>query len=187
MLKKISFLFVALAMIFVAGCSSNPETVDSTVGADGTPRPDWVKMMSQKGTDTIHYEVGYGKMSSRATSLKRAEVDARNKIAIWLKADIQTALNTYMQDSGIGEESEVIQFIEEVSSQSSNTTISGAEIEDTWEDAEGGVYVLMALDLTIAAADLENNIYSRNDSAAFAEFKAREALQQLQATKEVTE
>lgn len=187
MLKKISFLFVVLAMVFAAGCKSDPEAVDTTVGADGTPRPDWVASMSQKGTEAVHYEVGYGKMSSRATSLKRAEVDARNKIAIWLKADIQTVMNTYMQDSGIGGESEVIQFIEEVSSQSSNTSISGAEIEDTWEDTEGGVYVLMALDLTKAAADLEKNIYSRNDSAAFAEFKAREALQQLQATKEVAE
>lgn len=180
MLKKFTLLLVVLSMVFVVGCKSEPDAVDTTVGADGTPRPDWVKNMSLKGVDGIHYEVGYGKMSNRASSMKRAEVDARNKIALWIKSDVQTALNSYMQDSGIGEETEVIQFMEEVSAQTSSASISGAETQDVWEDAEGGIYVLMGVDLAKIANVLEGNIYSRNESAAFAEFKAREALQQLQ-------
>lgn len=192
-MKKAFVILMILSVLFIAvGCKSTPETetVDTSngvVGADGTPRPDWVKTMSKKTADSTHYEVGYGKMSTYATSLKRAEADGRNKIALWLKADVKTVLNTYTQDAGVAGDSELIEFMEEVSKQTAEVSISGAEVEDSWEDIEHGVYILMSYDVDKAAANLEKAIdntaksFNRKETAAFAEFKATEALKQLNA------
>ena len=193
-MKKALVVLMILSVLFVAvGCKSEPETTDTSngvVGADGTPRPEWVRAMSKKSADSTHYEVGYGKMSTYATSIKRAEADGRNKIALWLKADVKTVLNNYTQDSGVAGDSQLIEFMEEVSKQTAEVSISGAEIEDSWEDVEHGVYILMSYDVDKAAANLEKAIddtaktFSRNESAAFAEFKATEALKQLEASAE---
>lgn len=181
-MKKNILLFAVLMVLLVTvfGCASNKEV--KVVGADGSPRPEWVKEMG-KLDKKLHYEVGYGKLSNYATSLKRAEADGRNKIAMWVKADVKTVLKTYTQDSGIAEERELIEYMEEVSQQTANLSLSGAQVVEIWESAANEVYVLMSYDIDQAAKNLESQMktYQRNESAAFAEFKAQEAFKQLQA------
>lgn len=176
-MEKTFALIAAFFLVFAfTGCGSNSNVAEETI--DGVPA--WVVTMNKK-SDTVHYEVGYGKMSNRATSQKKAESDARNKIAMWLQTDVQTALVTYTQDAGIGDETELIEFMEEISKQTADVSLAGADIEEVYMDEEGGVYVLMSYDINGLAADLQNqvNSYVRNESAAFAEFKADEALKAL--------
>ncbi len=179
MKKVLRTFFVIFAVLFVASCASNKGSRD--VGIEGEKRPDWVKKMGMSN-DVTHYEVGYGKMSNYATSLKKVEADARNKIAFWIQTDVNTVLKTYTQDSGMGDNRELIEFMEEVSKQTANFSLSGAQIEDAWEDADGGVYVLMSFPVDKAGATLDNQLktYQRSESAAFAEFKAQEAFKQMQ-------
>lgn len=179
MKKIIGILSVLVLMLFVFSCASKSKGTGFT--KDG--RPEWVAKMSQKPTSELHYEVGYGKMSTFATSLKKAESDARNKIAFWIQTDVNTVLKTYTQDSGMGDDRELIDFLEEVSAQTAKVSISGAEVEDSFEDAEGGVYVLMAYPIANVGKNFEStlNSYQRSEAAAFAEFKAQEAFRQLQA------
>lgn len=179
MKKIIGILSILVLMLFVFSCASKKATPGLT--RDG--RPQWVATMSQKPTEQLHFEVGYGKLSTFATSLKKAESDARNKIALWIKTDVNTVLKTYTQDSGIGDDRELIEYLEEVSVQTAKVSISGAEIEDSYEDAEGGVYVLMSFPIDNVGKSLDETLkaYNRSESAAFAEFKAQEAFRQLQA------
>lgn len=183
MKKALIALMMVVLALSVIGCSSKPS---KDKGMDGSSRPDWVKQMSKKGTDNIHYEVGYGKLSNYATSMKRAEADGRNKISMWIQTDVNTVLKNYTQDSGIGDQRELIEFMEEVSMQTAKNSVTGAQVEQVWEDAEGGVYVLMSYDVNKAAVSLENQLksYQRNEAAAFAEFKAQEAFKMLNAEKE---
>lgn len=185
MKKALVTLLMILLAFSVLGCGSKPDE-DKTVGKDGAPRPEWVKKMSKVGDENIHYEVGYGKLSNYATSLKRAEADGRNKIALWIQADVNTVLKNYTQDSGIGDQRELIEFMEEVSMQTAKLSLNGATFEESWEDAEGGVYILMSYDINKAATNLQNQLksYQRNEAAAFAEFKAQEAFKMLNATQE---
>ena len=180
MKRVFKLVAVVLAVLFVFSCASNR---GRDVGIEGEKRPDWVKQMGKFDKET-HYEVGYGKMSNFATSMKKAEADARNKIAFWIQTDVNTVLKTYTQDSGIGEDRELIEFMEEVSKQTAKFSLSGARTEDSWQDAEGGVYVLMGFPIDSVGATLDNQLkskpYTRNDSAAFAEFKAQEAFKQMQ-------
>ncbi|MCM1321791.1 MAG: LPP20 family lipoprotein [Bacteroides sp.] len=183
-MKKIMFVVLPALLLAAFGCAGKPSETEKSVtvlGKDGTPRPEWVR--SGKQTEDTHYEVGYGKLSNFATSKKKAETDARNQIAFWLQTDVNTVLKTYTQDAGIADDREVIEYMEEVSMQTAKTSLSGAQIEDVWEDAEGGVYVLMSYDVNKAAENLDSQMkaYQRNESAAFAEFKAQEAFRALEA------
>ncbi len=180
MKRALTVVMIMLSVLLVFSCASK-STGKRVVGAEGITRPDWVRQMGKQSKD-VHYEVGYGKMSNYATSLKKAEADARNKIAFWVQTDVNTVLKTYTQDAGIGDQRELIEYMEEISKQTAQISISGAQIEDSWEDTDGGVYVLMSYDVNQAAENLANQMktYQRNESAAFAEFKAQEAFRQLQ-------
>lgn len=187
MKKAFTLVCLLLVAAMFVSCGSD-KSVDKSVGTDGSDRPDWVKKMGKSAAD-VHYEVGYGKLSNYATSMKKAESDGRNKIAMWIQTDVNTVLKTYTQDSGIGDQRELIEFMEEVSMQTAKNSISGAQVEDSWEDQEGGVYVLMSYDVNQAATNLENQMksYQRNESAAFAEFKATEAFKALEASNAASE
>jgi len=180
MKRALTLVMIILSVMLVFSCASK-STGKKVLGAEGVTRPDWVRQLGKKEKG-LHFEVGYGKMSNYATSLKKAEADARNKIAFWVQTDVNTVLKTYTQDAGIGEQRELIEYMEEISKQTAQVSISGATIEDSWEDEDGGVYVLMSYDVNQAAENLANQMqsYQRNESAAFAEFKAQEAFRQLQ-------
>jgi hypothetical protein len=180
MKRALTLVMIILSVMLVFSCASK-STGKKVLGAEGVTRPDWVRQLGKKEKG-LHFEVGYGKMSNYATSLKKAEADARNKIAFWVQTDVNTVLKTYTQDAGIGEQRELIEYMEEISKQTAQVSISGAAIEDSWEDEDGGVYVLMSYDIEQAAENLANQMqsYQRNESAAFAEFKAQEAFRQLQ-------
>ena len=179
MKKILRTFFVIFAVLFVASCASNKGSRD--VGIEGEKRPDWVKKMGMKSDGVFHYEVGYGKMSNYATSSKRAEMDARNKVAFWVETNVEAVLKAYSQDAGVGDDMEVIQFMEDVSKQTAKVSLSGVEIEDSWEDAEGGVYVLVSYPVDKAGAELDNQLkaFQRSEAAAFADFKAQEAFKQM--------
>lgn len=185
MKKILGILFVVALVLVSFGCASKPKEV---LGAEGIPRPQWVADMALEDP-VLHYEIGFGKGTNRASSMARAESDARNKIAFWVKTDVETVLKTYMQDAGVADETQMIEYIEQVSIQTANTTISGAEIKGKWEDIEGGIYVLMGYDINKAAENLAKQMDSvskpfiRNDSAAFADFKAQEAFKALEESK----
>ena len=185
-MKKILGSVLVVALIFVSfSCATKTTEV---LGAEGIPRPQWVADMSM-ADPVLHYEIGYGKGTNRASSMARAESDARNKIAFWVKTDVETVLKTYMQDAGVGNETQMIEYIEQVSIQTANVSLSGAEIKGKWEDLEGGIYVLMSYDIDKAAENLAKqmdsteNSFVRNESAAFADFKAQEAFKALEASK----
>ena len=181
-MKKAVFCAAAAVMLLaLSGCKSAPAAIATDVSDTVNGVPAWVATMSLK-SDAAHYEVGYGRGSNRATSQKKAEADARNKIAMWLQVNVQTVLRNYTQDAGIGEESELIEFMEEVSKQTAEASLSGASIESVYIDYEGGVYVLMSLSMDALADSLQNRVdsYVRDESAAFAEFKAREAFRYLE-------
>ena len=101
-------------MLALFGCKGAPAPVATDIddAIDGVPA--WVVGRGIKSV-AAHYEVGYGKGASREAAQKKAEADARNKLALWLQTDVEAALLAYTQDAGIEDEGELEEFIEEVS------------------------------------------------------------------------
>ena len=179
-MKKAIFCAAAAATLFALfGCKSAPAVV-TNVNDTINGVPAWVANMGLKSS-TAHYEVGYGKGASRQAAQKKAEANARNKLALWLQTDVEAALVAYTQDAGIEDEGELEEFMEEVSMQTAEASLFGASIESVFVDRDGGVYVLMSYDIDALAEHLQSRVdsYVRSESVAFAEFNAREALRYL--------
>lgn len=154
MKQRVGF-FVLLAILALTSCTTvriaEPiEPAQATrpvvLGLDGIPQPEWVyKTVSAQDS---HYESGYGKMSDRQNSIKRATVEAKNKMAEWISTQVKEVIVTYVNDAGSGADRQALDAMESISLQVAEATLSGVTTEEMWIDAEGGVWVLCSIPLS---------------------------------------
>lgn len=190
-MKKVFIVLVALLMVFgLTGCASTkqetapPAPVKNVVlGADGIPQPDWVyKTVS---TQDMHYESGYGMMSNKQNSIKRATVEAKNKIAAWVSTSVKEVVVTYVNDAGSGDNRQAMDAMETISQQVAEATLSGVTTEEMWVDSDGGVWVLCSIPLANIeksfepAAEAVAEAFVESDAAAAANAKMKDAFANL--------
>ncbi len=188
--KLLSAVCVAtLAAVAFISCASSPKTKDGAtssepasptatviVGKEGVPQPGWVNKTPKDAEN--FYAVGYAKKSSKQISITAAEQDARDQISRWVGTSVKNALTNYTNESGEGANVQTLSYFESISKQVSDQTIVGAERNEVWVDAEGGVYVLESFPKANLSKSFEevSTAFARNEAAAFAEFKAKDAL-----------
>lgn len=178
-------LFALVLAGFVA-CSSSPEeteekeVVSTVIGKDGIPMPTWV--VKNPKSDTTFYAVGYSKMSNRNISKTAAGQDARDQIARWIGTSVKNALVSYTSEGGEGTNTQTLTHFENISKQVAEETLVGVEEDEIWVDAEGGIYMLCSFPKENVNKSFKETVgaFQRNEAAAFAEFKAEEALSFLE-------
>jgi len=150
-MKKLSIVIISLILLFsFVSCATTkevaPEPVKKVIlGADGIPQPDWV--FKTVSAQDVHYESGYGKMSNKQNSIKRATVEAKNKIAAWVSTSVKEVVITYVNDAGSGDNRQAMDAMETISQQVAEATLSGVTTEEMWEDIDGGIWVLCSIPL----------------------------------------
>lgn len=192
MIKKLLSVLTILALVSAVfiSCASEPEekpaaaepvaTAKPIIGLDGIPQPAWVNKTPK--SETAFYAVGYAMKSNRAISKTAAGADARDQIARWVGTSVKNALTNYTNESGEGKNTQTLTYFENISKQVSDQTIVGAERDEVWVDQDGGVYVLESFPKANLSKSFEavTGTFARNDAAAFAEFKAKDALSFLE-------
>ncbi len=91
---------------------------------------------------------------------------------------MKTAMTDYVQQAGEGDNQQAVQFVETVSRQIANVTLTGCRTEKVAVGEDGRVYALVSYQVS-NLIDTAKNQFSRNEASAFAEFKADEALKRL--------
>jgi hypothetical protein len=190
-MKRLLIVFVSFMIVFsFVGCASTAKVdkisepvVKVVLGADGIPQPDWVyKTVS---TQDMHYESGYGKMSDKQNSIKRATVEAKNKMAEWVSTSVKEVVVTYVNDAGSGDNRQAMDAIEAISQQVAEATLMGVATEEMWVDAEGGVWVLSSIPLANIqkkfepAAEAVAEAFVESDAAEAANAKMKDAFANL--------
>jgi hypothetical protein len=187
MSKKIIAALAALAfvsMLFVS-CGSTPEQRAEKamaqgkipVGKEGVPQPSWVNKTPKDAEN--FYAIGYANKSTKQISITAAEQDGRDQIARWIGVSVKNALTNYTNESGEAANTQTLAYFENISKQVSDQTLAGVERNEIWVDYEGGVYVLLMFpkaNLNKSFEDETNKTFARNEAAAYAEFKAKDAL-----------
>ncbi len=177
---------LAVSTAVLVSCGSSPKAdpeapvVKPVIGKEGFPMPEWVNKPPKKAE--TYYAVGYSNKSTKQLSITFAEQDARDQISRWVGTNVQNALTSYVSESGEGANIQVLSFAESISKQVSDQTVVGVERDDLWVDQDGGVYVLCSFpkeNVGKSFEDITGN-FVRNEAAAFAEFKAKEALSFLE-------
>ena len=182
------FTQIAVAIIFglfVVGCASQPEpapapapapvpeTQDQGLQIDA---PDW--FLNPPQADDAIYGIGTAKMSNIARSRNVAISRARGDIAFQMNAQIQAAIIDYAQEAGADDNNQVISFVETISRQTTETTLQGTRTESVYPAKDGTIYALVSFPTNNFLQEAEQ-AFQRNEDAAFAEFKAQQALDRL--------
>ncbi len=126
------------------------------------------------------YGVGEAHLSTLSLSRTTALSRARDDIARQVQVAVKNAVTDYAQQAGEGKNQQTVQFVETVSRQVANVTLSGVRTEKIEPTSDGTVYALVSYPVA-NLMDAAKQEFSRNDAAAFAEFKASEAVKRLEA------
>ena len=178
-MKKLTIaLLIVVVAFFAISCASAPKPA-AQVEPKKSNLPDFV-LNPSIATDAI-YGVGYAKQSSQSLSIKVAKMNARADIASQIETTIQEAITSYAQEAGEGENTQLINFVETITRQITDQTLNGAASKRLQPMEDGGVWVLMVYGKEALKDSFEEvaKEFERNDAAAFAEFKASQAIDKL--------
>ena len=165
MKRLVLTVLVILSVLLVFSCGSNNSGL-----------PDFV--MNPPTADDVFYGVGYGNQTNDNLSITVAKTNARADIARQINTVIQASVTDYAQEAGVDDNTQVISFVESVTREITDQKLSGAKQIQMEKDKDGGFWVLMEYD-TAAMKEMVTEAFQRNEDAAFAEFKAAQAIEKL--------
>lgn len=179
----------AAALSLVAGCASTPSNSEPTVqaptrivGAEGVPMPEWVHNIPK--AEDVMYFVAEGRNGTTLTAKKyNAQQDAARQIGEWKSSVIKSSIKDYVQEAGETGNTQSLELLEVASIARAQADTSGIRQSLSWVNQKGEYIALFEYPKT----DLKNsfksslNEFVRNESAAYAEFKADEAFRFLEA------
>jgi hypothetical protein len=171
-MKKVFVILLVLSFVFMAACGSS--STSTTTGP--TTTPEW---LNDFPPEDVLWGIGIAKQSSAQMSMTTAEARARVAIARQLNTKVQAMFTDYNLDAGNVNNQANASMQEDVSRQITNMNVSGARPIKRWEAPDGTWWFLVEM----KKSDAKNDVASilGNQEAAFAQFKAQQALQMLDA------
>lgn len=177
----------AIAMISVAGCASAPASSKPTVeapkrviGKEGVPMPEWVRNIPV--AEDVMYFVGEGRAGDTDTAKKNSAIaDAGRQIGAWKESVITSAIKDYVDESGETGNTQSLEKLQIASIMKATANTSGIRHSLSWINPEGYYIVLVEYPKADLRKDFKSSLneFVRNESAAFADFKADEAFRAL--------
>jgi hypothetical protein len=162
--------------VLIASCASTKSGSTEKVNVKEIPS---FYLKPPQSKDTI-YGVGEARLSTLTLSRTTALSRARDDVARQVQTAVKNAVTDYAQQSGEGKNQQTIQFVETVSRQVANVTLSGVRTDRIEVSNDGTVYALVSYPVANILQTAQTE-FQRNEASAFAEFKADQALKQLNA------
>lgn len=160
----VGFVTLTLACTTVAGARSSAHL------------PEWY--LDPPHADDVLYGVGAAQMSRPDVSIRMARNQAREDIAFQMNAQIQSVIVDYFQETGIGTETQQIQFMEAISRQVTEATLEYVTYVTTDVRRNGTVYALVSVPVQTFRTH-SSHAFQRSAGTALAEFNAVRALEML--------
>jgi predicted small lipoprotein YifL len=185
-MKKVLVIMSVLIIMFAfVSCGSKPE--EAPAGNDvnaanqgGADLPEFF-LFPPQAKDAIY---GIGSHKSKDLSIARevATTRARADIAKQVSVSVQTMLTDYFQEAGVGDEKQSVEMVEKVTKEVADIELKGATTKEVYVTKDmTQVFVLVEYPTNTFIDEQVAEVFKRNESAAFAEFKADQALAQLKA------
>ena len=177
----ITLIIFGNLMITSCGSSSPPVRSGSTEAPakqdySTSGFPDF--FLTPPTAEDAFYGVGTAKKQNPSLAKKTATARARDEIAQAVEVKVNNMLRDFIQESGVGENAQALEFTESVSKQVSSQALTGSKIIKTEVAKDGTFYVLVeyALQNAVDASVSE----ARNQEALYNEFKARQGFEALE-------
>jgi len=173
-MKKLFLSFCLTAAVLVAMACGSSAAPAPTSGPTNTP--DWINDFP---SEDVLWGIGIAKQSSPSMSMTTAEARGRTAVARQLSSKVQAMFTDYNLDAGNVKNQANTSLQEDVSRQITNMDVSGARPIKRWQAPDGTWWFLVELKKSDAKAKIASIL--GNEEAQYAQFKAQQALQMLDA------
>ncbi len=180
-------LVSGIVVMVLASCASRPapaapaapvEKKATTPPKERRDLPDF--FLSPPAPEDQYVGLGMAKFKddnlSRTTALARARADIATQVSVV----VESMLTDYAQESGTDTNTQTLTFVERVSKEVANIELSGAITKEQYPSRDGTWYVMVFFPKAMMLDEVQE-VFNRNEDAAFAEFKAGQALDRLNA------
>ncbi|MEA3288451.1 MAG: LPP20 family lipoprotein [Candidatus Marinimicrobia bacterium] len=190
---KISLLILLTTLVMV-NCGSTPPPATETVVYDmpeeraaanpsgPSDLPNWYINITEED-DTYIYAVGMGESRKMAIATDKAKQAGKVELSERISANVQSQVKSFTQEAGMDENTQIIEFYQSTSKTVTDNTLNGVTVlkRYPYQKAGGGwvVYVQLGLKKDAIATQVVSVI--KNEEALYAEFKASQAFQELEA------
>ena len=174
-------LALALCGMLAAGCSPVAKKIDNeALKEEFKNAPEWVLTGHLKETTSA---VGSAKIGKGGLQFARTEALAtgRDELARQVSVKVETLVNNFAQQTGIGDDQMLDAFSKQVSRQITDETLAGSRQQDIWISPSADVYVLVVMDNEQIKTAVRRQMVSsyRQDDARWQEFKAKNGVEEL--------
>ncbi len=170
-MKKI--ILITTAIILLVGCAS---TRSGSTEETKTDAPEW--WFSPAASETHYYAFGQAKKQNPSLAQKTATQRAKDDISNQVKSNVKNEIRDFMQESGLGENAQALEFSENTTVAISNNVLEGAIPDKYFKAKDGTVYVRVSYSKENVNKNLINSI--KREEALYNEFKATQAFGRLE-------
>jgi hypothetical protein len=178
----LTVVFLAL-MLVIAGCGRKVKKIDNErFEEEYEHAPDWVLAEYDEVTFSA---VGSARIGKGGIQFARTEAlaNARSELARQVSVKVKGLVNTFAQQTGIGDDQSLDAFSKQVSKLVTNESLSGSKEKDMWISPSEDIYVLAILEPAAVKESVRRQVISgyQQDSARWQEFKANNGNEELDA------
>ena len=166
-------LLTICALFLIAGCASNRS---GSTEATKSNVPDW--WFNPATSATHFYAFAQAKKQNPSLAQKTATERARADISSQVKAEVQSELRDWMQESGAGENAQALEFTESTIISASENALQGASPDKYEQARDGTVYIRVSFPKDAVERELVNA--AKREEALYNEFKASQAFDRME-------
>jgi hypothetical protein len=186
-MKKLFFIIgIILTCLFsLTACQTPnvPYTSPTSQGQQAQCIPEWVK--NPKDHPDAVYGTGEANLRNHALTMDAADGRARRQIVKTIKTKIDARFKDFMQESGVGDDAQSLQFVESISRHISSETLHGCKIVKREFCPDGTIWSLAMLPIgevqkIKSITKQKTKDFVMNKKALYNEFKAKQAFDSFQ-------
>ena len=158
------------------GCSGGNDSRSGSTEQTTSSEPDW--WYNPPTSETHYYGFGQAKKQNPSLAQKVATQRAKQSISDDVKGNITREIRDYMQESGLGENAQAIEFSENTTVSLSDNVLQGATGDKYYKGKDGTVYIRVLYDKDAVSKGIINA--AKREEALYNEFKASQAFDRIE-------
>lgn len=186
MIKTVSYILGAgLLLSLFTGCSKDAQpqerSVDFACKQENVLAPKWTCIPEIQGA---YAGVGIAEKSAAGMDHMRrvAMANGRSDLAQQIESQVKDKITIYTGTTGVSTSESVDKSIETVTKQVAKVDLVGSKAVDMWTAPSGAIFMLVTVSKESANEQIKNNLNTsfKNDQALWQQFKAKNALEDLE-------
>ena len=167
-------LSYTIILLTLWGCAASERSGSTEQTSSGEPL--W--WFNPSTSETYYYGFGQAKKQNPSLAQKVAKQRARQSISDDVKSNITSEIRDYMQESGLGENAQAIEFSENTTVSLSDNVLQGATGDKYYKANDGTVYIRVSYSKNAVSKGIISA--AKREEALYNEFKAGQAFDRME-------